>query len=92
MQRRGIYDAWATLLKQQSVVLLLVLAALLTLSAAVFTVAFGGEETNFLNCADFENHRAAQSVLDSNRDDPHGLDQDRDGVACEHLLRLEDTR
>lgn len=37
------------------------------------------------NCADFETHEQAQAVLEQNDSDPHGLDADDDGVACESL-------
>ncbi|MDE3103405.1 MAG: excalibur calcium-binding domain-containing protein [Chloroflexota bacterium] len=38
-----------------------------------------------LDCADFENGAAAQDVLRGDRRDPHRLDADRDGLACEKL-------
>lgn len=39
-----------------------------------------------LDCPDFSSWQEAQEVLDSDPDDPHGLDGDFDGVACEGLL------
>ena len=37
------------------------------------------------NCSDFSSWRQAQDVLESFSGDPHGLDRDNDGVACESL-------
>lgn len=39
------------------------------------------EKTGDLDCADFESQSEAQEYLTSG--DPHGLDRDGDGVACE---------
>jgi hypothetical protein len=44
-----------------------------------------------LNCADFTTRPDAQRELDRDRDDPHGLDVDGDGVACEQLPTTEET-
>jgi micrococcal nuclease len=37
------------------------------------------------NCGDFDTQEQAQYVLENTPDDPHGLDGDGDGVACESL-------
>ena len=37
------------------------------------------------NCSDFATQAEAQSVLDKFTGDPHRLDSDRDGIACESL-------
>ena len=37
------------------------------------------------NCGDFETQERAQYVLENDSGDPHGLDADRNGVACESL-------
>jgi hypothetical protein len=37
------------------------------------------------NCSDFSPRKQAQAVLDAFPDDPHGLDRNKDGVACESL-------
>lgn len=37
------------------------------------------------DCGDFAYQEDAQSVLDQDPSDPHGLDRDHDGVACETL-------
>jgi micrococcal nuclease len=50
-------------------------------SVNVSSRANGGD----LDCKDFKTQRAAQKVLDANRNDPHKLDQDKDGIACENL-------
>lgn len=38
-----------------------------------------------LNCSDFATQEEAQAVLDADPSDPHGLDGDGDGIACESL-------
>lgn len=38
-----------------------------------------------LNCDDFDTQEEAQQQLDEDPSDPHGLDTDDDGVACESL-------
>jgi micrococcal nuclease len=35
------------------------------------------------DCKDFKTQAQAQRVLDAFRGDPHGLDRDKDGIACE---------
>ena len=35
-----------------------------------------------LDCSDFPNQAAAQAALRADPSDPHGLDRDRDGIAC----------
>lgn len=47
---------------------------------------FGGPDRR--NCADFATQEEAQAVLDQDPTDPHNIDFDRDGVACEDLPRL----
>ena len=37
------------------------------------------------NCGDFETQEQAQYILENEPDDPHGLDGDGNGVACESL-------
>ena len=37
------------------------------------------------NCSDFSSWRQAQDVLESSPGDPHRLDRDKDGIACESL-------
>jgi micrococcal nuclease len=37
------------------------------------------------NCGDFETQEQAQYVLENESGDPHGLDADGNGVACESL-------
>lgn len=38
-----------------------------------------------LDCADFETQEEAQAELEADPSDPHGLDADSDGIACENL-------
>ena len=40
---------------------------------------------NTYNCDDFEFQEDAQAVLDQDPSDPHNLDSDDDGIACESL-------
>ena len=47
--------------------------------------AESGADSN-LDCAGFETHEEAQRVLERDPSDPHYLDGDGDGVACEDLL------
>lgn len=44
-------------------------------------------QRNIYNCSDFSTQAQAQAVLNRNRGDPHRLDGDGDGRACEHLPR-----
>jgi len=37
------------------------------------------------NCSDFSSQAEAQAVLNAFPGDPHGLDRDNDGIACESL-------
>ena len=37
------------------------------------------------NCSDFAQQKEAQAVLEAFPDDPHKLDKNQDGVACESL-------
>lgn len=37
------------------------------------------------NCSDFAHQKEAQAVLQVFPNDPHGLDKNKDGVACEGL-------
>jgi micrococcal nuclease len=47
--------------------------------------AGSAQDTN-LDCASFENHEEAQRVLEEDPSDPHYLDGDGDGFACEELI------
>jgi Ca2+-binding RTX toxin-like protein len=44
-----------------------------------------GPPSGDLDCDDFATQREAQAVLNRDPSDPHGLDGDNDGIACEHL-------
>jgi micrococcal nuclease len=46
----------------------------------------GNSADSNLDCAGFETHEEAQRVLEQDPSDPHYLDGDGDGVACEELL------
>jgi hypothetical protein len=46
----------------------------------------GGGEVADKDCSDFNSHSAAQSFFERNQPgDPHNLDRDGDGIACESL-------
>ena len=45
----------------------------------------GSEVDSNLDCASFDTHEEAQRVLERDPSDPHYLDGDGDGVACEDL-------
>jgi Excalibur calcium-binding domain len=42
-----------------------------------------GDTYGDLDCSDFSNQAEAQEVLDEDPSDPHDLDRDGDGIACE---------
>ena len=44
-----------------------------------------------LDCKDFPSQAAAQAELRRDPSDPHGLDADRDGIACEGNRAPRDT-
>ena len=44
-----------------------------------------------LDCKDFPSQAAAQAELRRDPSDPHGLDADRDGIACESNRAPRDT-
>ena len=48
------------------------------------------QQTDDLDCEDFETQEEAQAALDENADDPNNLDPNRDGVACALLPSAED--
>lgn len=43
------------------------------------------------DCSDFTYQEDAQAVLERDRSDPHNLDGDNDGIACEDLARRSAT-
>lgn len=70
--------------------------SLAVVTAAIALVGFAGAATaddgragertttlRDLNCGDFDSQAEAQAVLDKDPSDPHGLDRDNDGEACE---------
>jgi micrococcal nuclease len=46
----------------------------------------GATQDSNLDCGGFETHEEAQRILEEDPSDPHYLDGDGDGVACEELL------
>jgi hypothetical protein len=52
--------------------------------------AGSGADSN-LDCANFDTHEEAQRVLEEDPSDPHYLDGDGDGVACEELRCLAEA-
>jgi Excalibur calcium-binding domain len=59
------------------------LVVLLVLAAPAFAQAD-------LDCGDFATQSEAQAELERDPSDPHGLDEDDDGVACESLAGSPD--
>jgi len=59
--------------------------AIVLAAAAVMALTSGpaSAQQRDLDCADFATQADAQAVFDRDRSDPHGLDPDGDGVACE---------
>ncbi len=60
-------------------------------------VVFGGFATTAsaqadLDCANFDSQAEAQAELRADPSDPHRLDADNDGIACEHLPGPRDER
>jgi hypothetical protein len=60
------------------------IAALYMAALGISNAGNGGDSN--LDCANFKTHEEAQQVLEQNPSDPHYLDGDDDGVACEELL------
>ncbi len=60
---------------------LLALAAAPVLALPALPAAAGGDK----DCSDFRTQKKAQRFFKKHdpRDDPHGLDADNDGIACE---------
>ncbi len=46
----------------------------------------GNEGQDDLNCSDFATHEQAQAEYERDTSDPHNLDGDNDGIACEELI------
>lgn len=68
----------------------LVAAAAILATAASFPIAATALAQDDLNCSDFATQEEAQAEYERDTSDPHGLDRDKDGVACEEL-RSEGT-
>lgn len=54
-------------------------------AATAIAVAAPAEAQEDLDCSDFATQGEAQAVYDADPTDPHGLDADDDGIACESL-------
>lgn len=59
-----------------------ILATAASFSMAATATALAQDD---LNCSDFATQEDAQAEYDRDTSDPHGLDRDKDGVACEDL-------
>src|SRR3712207_2204487 len=60
---------------------------LLTVVSFALTLLLGsaaGAQAD-LDCSDFDTQQEAQAELERDPSDPHGLDADKDGIACEEL-------
>src|SRR5215217_3654265 len=53
--------------------------------ACVFVYADKAAAQDTLNCSDFTYQEDAQAELDRDPSDPHNLDANNDGIACENL-------
>ena len=51
---------------------------------------FLAQQTDDLDCEDFETQEEAQAALDEDPEDPHNLDPNQDGIACALLPSAED--
>ena len=58
-------------------------AAATVLAAAMCFPLAGVAAAQDLDCINFQTQAEAQAVYNQNPSDPHGLDQDKDGQACE---------
>jgi hypothetical protein len=65
-------------MRSRNITLLLLVVVLVAIAPAAMA------QTD-LDCADFSSQQEAQEELESDSSDPHGLDADNDGVACESL-------
>lgn len=63
----------------------LVIAAAILATAGSFSMAATATALtqDDLNCSDFATQEEAQAEYQSDTSDPHGLDRDKDGIACE---------
>ncbi|WP_173088998.1 excalibur calcium-binding domain-containing protein [Devosia sp. 1635] len=60
--------------------------ALLAAALMVLSVSSAANAQGDMNCSDFGSWREAQDFYEAQGSgDPHGLDRDRDGIACESL-------
>lgn len=60
------------------------LATALTAAWVLLFASAAGAQGD-LDCSDFATQEEAQAVYDQDPSDPHGLDSDGDGIACETL-------
>src|SRR5215211_1295735 len=70
---------------QRSSIILLTLLMLASTFACVSVYADKAAAQDTLNCTDFTYQEDAQAVFDRDPSDPHNLDANNDGVACENL-------
>lgn len=63
----------------------LITAGSLILSATLLSALNAGANPVTFNCSDFATQEDAQTTLRMDPTDPHGLDGDGDGIACESL-------
>jgi len=60
-----------------------VLGIAVALAAVALVAAPAGGQAEAMNCADFASQADAQAFFDADPEDPNGLDEDGDGIACE---------
>jgi hypothetical protein len=81
MQRKVV--ASALCIRTPFIVFFLIAAAAMFALAMLATPSEA--QDGDLDCADFATQEEAQAELERDPSDPHGLDADSDGIACEHL-------
>ncbi len=68
----------------------IIVAGTTAVVTATASPAFAHTGGGDLDCADFATQAAAQAELNENPGDPHGLDRDNDGIACETHFGMGD--
>lgn len=76
-----IFERGGNKMKRSRLILVTLLSILLVFGTA--PAVFAEDDLNCLE--DFDTQEEAQAVLDADPSDPHDLDRDGDGIACESL-------
>lgn len=62
-----------------------VAGAAILVAGATLSIAGVANAQGDRNCSDFSSQAEAQQFFENTQGDPHGLDADNDGIACEEL-------